>query len=160
MIFVQDKNTNWGFIIISDSIPCAVVRPAAADSPVERVRVARDVPAGRDGEQEKGDQAWKTRMFVIIESRLHKHTLKSSCSFTSTLSCLSPSPCHVLYFFSCSNFLQVFLYQSLRPHLPNAQFWAVICNDDDVSDKHTDAQTPNCKRVPTQNTTVIFQYSF
>ena len=91
---------------------------------------------------------------------LHKNTLKSSCSFASTLSCLSPSPCHVLYFFSCSNFLQVFWYQSLRPHLPNAQFWAVICNDDDVSDKHTDAQTPNCKRVPTQNTTVIFHYSF
>ena len=38
-----------------------------------------------------------------------------------------------LHFFHVANFLQVFWYQSLRPHLPNTQFKAVMCNDDDVA---------------------------
>ena len=52
--------------------------------------------------------------------------------FSLSLVCLY-CPFIVLYFFHVANFLQVFWYQSLRPRLPNSQFKAVMCNDDDVA---------------------------
>ena len=45
----------------NETAPGAVVGLAAADAPVERVRVARDVPARRDGEQEQRDEAAERR---------------------------------------------------------------------------------------------------
>ena len=60
-------------------VPCfpgSVVGPAAADAPVQRVRVARDVPARRDGEEQEGHQAW-------IENRLLCHHLQFLNSVTN-----------------------------------------------------------------------------
>ena len=52
-------------------MPGSVVGPAAADAPVERVRVARDVPAGRDGEQEERDEACMMMCQSVIVRTLY-----------------------------------------------------------------------------------------
>ena len=115
--FVNKMHWNWILDSISKFCTSLLAVCCYSIEPAHLVGSDTGLPArARDCPNTGKKPYWKITLFFF--------SLLLVCLYCSFIA---------LHFFHVANFLQVFWYQSLRPHLPNTQFKAVMCNDDDVA---------------------------